>query len=100
MLGALQVRFQMIFLLIFLFFVTDNTVSVPAVEYAVDMVNEANTVLIDTTSPSRGYVNIRVGFHSGSVVSNVIGSLNKRYGVASSNFFSSYNTVHRRFLTP
>ena len=34
-------------------------------EMAVDMVLEAKKVLIDTDDPSRGCVNIRVGFHSG-----------------------------------
>ena len=48
-------------------------------EFAVDMINEARKVIIDKDDPSRGYINIRVGFHSGPVVSNVIGTTNKRY---------------------
>lgn len=34
-------------------------------EMAVDMVNEAKKVIIDKEDPTKGYVNIRVGFHSG-----------------------------------
>lgn len=47
-------------------------------EFAVDMVNEATKILIDKDKPDMGTLNIRVGFHSGPVVSNVIGSTNKR----------------------
>lgn len=42
------------------------------------MINEARKVLIEKDDPSRGFINIRVGFHSGPVVSNVIGTTNKR----------------------
>ena len=52
-----------------------------AAEFAIDMINEASTILIDPDEPEKGYINIRVGFHSGPVVSNVIGSLNQRYGL-------------------
>ena len=31
------------------------------------------------SDPSLGYVNIRVGFHSGPVVASVVGNLNPRY---------------------
>ena len=48
-------------------------------EFAVEMVNEARKVCIDKDDPSRGFINIRVGFHSGPEVSNVIGTTNKRY---------------------
>ena len=50
-------------------------------EFAVDMVHEASQILVDDEDPGKGYINIRVGFHSGPVVSNVIGSLNPRYGL-------------------
>src|SRR6056300_678363 len=50
-------------------------------EFAMDAIQAANQVLIDEDDPSAGYVHIRVGLHSGAVVSNVIGSLNPRYGL-------------------
>lgn len=76
--------------------------------YAMDIVEAASKILIDEENPDRGCVQIRVGesspqdtstqkadcdvvpltlcsvylgFHSGPVVSNVIGSLNPRYGL-------------------
>jgi class 3 adenylate cyclase len=50
-------------------------------EYAQEAIRAASKILIDEEDPSMGYVSIRVGFHSGPVVSNVIGSLNPRYGL-------------------
>lgn len=49
-----------------------------AAEFAIEMIQEASKILIDPDAPEKGYINIRVGFHSGPVVSNVIGSLNPR----------------------
>ncbi|CAB9502908.1 activated protein kinase catalytic subunit alpha-1 [Seminavis robusta] len=50
-------------------------------EFAMDAVEAAGLILIDEDDPKRGYVRIRVGLHTGPVVSNVIGSLNPRYGL-------------------
>jgi len=42
-------------------------------DYSVEAIEAANKVLIDEEHPEKGTVQIRVGFHSGPVVSNVIG---------------------------
>jgi class 3 adenylate cyclase len=49
--------------------------------FAIDAIQGAAETLIDEDDTSRGFVKIRAGFHSGPVVSNVVGSLNPRYGV-------------------
>jgi class 3 adenylate cyclase len=46
--------------------------------FALDCIKAANATLIDETEPGRGCVNIRVGFHSGPVVANVVGTKNPR----------------------
>ena len=36
-------------------------------DFAIDAIKAANGTYIDPDSPEKGFVNIRVGFHSGSV---------------------------------
>jgi len=44
-------------------------------------IDAALTTLIDEENPELGYVRIRVGFHSGPVVSNVVGSRNPKFTI-------------------
>jgi class 3 adenylate cyclase len=59
----------------------DDTHVKQIAEFAVDAVQAAGKIMIDEDDPKKGFVRIRAGFHSGQVVSNVIGSLNPRYGL-------------------
>lgn len=46
--------------------------------FSLDAVKAAQATLVDESDPQRGGINLRVGFHSGSVVANVIGTKNPR----------------------
>ena len=55
----------------------DHTLRVA--RFSIEAINSAAEVPIDAEDPGKGYVKIRVGFHSGSVVASVVGSVNPRY---------------------
>lgn len=59
--------------------------------FAIDAIQAASETLIDLDNPEMGHVRIRVGMHSGPVLSNVVGSRTPKFSI----FGDTVNTSSR-----
>lgn len=59
---------------------SSNHVSIMAT-FSLRVLKAANETLIDEDDPSRGFISLRAGFHSGPVVANVVGSKYKKFSI-------------------
>ena len=48
-------------------------------EFSLAVLQAARQTLVDIDDPSKGYVRIRIGFHSGPLVADVVGKRNPKY---------------------
>jgi len=60
-------------------------------EFAINAIKAAEETLINEDDPAKGFVQVRIGFHSGPVLSNVVGSRNPKFSV----FGDTVNTSSR-----
>lgn len=59
------------------------------VQFAKDALDASASTLIDEDQPELGHVNIRIGLHTGPVVSNVVGNRNPKFTIIGDTVNSS-----------
>ena len=71
-----------------------------AAKYAVQAMNIASKVPIDVDNPAAGYVQCRFGFHSGPVVTHVVGTRTPRCKYRPVPELMSINDILRMYIHP